>query len=361
MPYERANIAAMHGYSPGEQPGDVDVVKLNTNENPFPPTGAVMAALRDITAEQLRRYPPPLATPFRELAAQVHRVAPQNAIATNAGDELLRLAITTFVEPGRPIGTAEPSYSLYPVLADVHGSPTHRVALNDDWSLPADFAKQMNDAGAQLTFIVNPHAPSGALRPVADLARIADELDGVLLIDEAYVDFVDPALGHDAVSLIAAHDNVLILRTLSKGYSLAGLRFGYGIAAAGLIEPMLTKTKDSYNCDTIAQRLAVAALQSRDEAGRSWAAVRAERQRVAEALTAMNLPVAPSQTNFLLAAISARTGTTAADLYRALADRGIYVRYFDQPRLDDKLRITIGTAEQNDKLLAALREIVRLD
>lgn len=353
MPYERANIQKMSGYTPGEQPGKASVIKLNTNENPYPPPEAVMAALRDIPADALRRYPPPMADEFRSIAAEVHGVQPENIIATNAGDELLRLAITTFVEPGRPIGTAEPSYSLYPVLADIHGSPTVRIPLNDDWSLPQDFVMRTNDAGVQLTFIVNPHAPSGVLIRVEKLARLAADLAGVLLVDEAYVDFADPGLNHDATTLIKQFGNVILLRTLSKGYSLAGLRFGYGLACGGLIEPMLTKTKDSYNTDAVSQRLAVAALQSRDAARKSWDAVRAERERVVRELAAMGLHCPPSESNFVLATTPGESD--ARGLYESLKRRSIYVRYFDQDRLRDKLRITIGTPEQNDALLAALK------
>lgn len=354
MPYERVNIQRMSGYTPGEQPADAGVVKLNTNENPYPPAPAVMEALRAVPADALRRYPPPMADEFRKVAAQVHGVKPENIIATNAGDELLRLAITTFVEPGRPIGTAEPSYSLYPVLADIHGSPTVRVGLKDGWSLPPDFARRMNDAGVQLAFAVNPHAPSGTLTRVEDLAAVAESLDGVLLIDEAYVDFVDPSLRHDAVQLVKRFDNVLLLRTLSKGYSLAGLRFGYGLGAASLIEPMLTKTKDSYNTDAVSQRLATAALRSRGEASKTWEAVRNERSRVVRELAALGLPCLPSQSNFILA-----TSPNARHLYESLKARRIYVRYFDQDRLRDKLRITIGTPEQNDALLNALKELLK--
>lgn len=348
----------MTGYTPGEQPDVSSVIKLNTNENPYPPSEAVMAALQSVTGEMLRKYPPPMATGFRQAAAKAHGVAAENIIATNAGDELLRLAITTFVEPGRPIGTAEPSYSLYPVLADIHGSPTVTVSLNGNWSLPDDFAHRMNDQGVQLTFVVNPHAPSGALRSVEQLSKLAEALNGVLLVDEAYVDFVDPRHGYDSVELIRRHDNVLILRTLSKGYSLAGLRFGYGIASGNIIEPMLTKTKDSYNTDAVAQRLATAAIESRDEASKTWAAVRNERARMVRELYAMGLPTPASESNFVLTTVPADRAGGAKAVYETLKRRNIFVRYFDQDRLRDKLRITIGTADQNTALLGALREIV---
>lgn len=359
MSYERANIGQMTGYTPGEQPAAPDAVKLNTNENPYPPAEPVMRALRETAAEELRRYPPPLADGFRRVAAEAHGLSAEQVVATNGGDELLRLAITTFVEPGRPIGVAEPSYSLYPVLAAIHGSPVVRVDLHDDWSLPEDFAERMNDQGVKLMFLVNPHAPSGRLTDADRLAAIAERLDGLLLIDEAYVDFVNPATGYSALPLLGKLDNVLILRSLSKGYSLAGLRFGYGLGPASLIEPILTKTRDSYNVDAVAQRLATAALTHRDEAAKTHDAVRSERERLAAALTDLGLACSPSQTNFILATAAPSLAGGAGAIYRALKERNIFVRYFDQPRLRDKLRITIGTVEQNDALLTALRELIQ--
>ena len=353
MGYERKNIAAMSGYVPGEQPEAPDVVKLNTNENPYPPPKAVAEALASVSVEQLRRYPNPTAETFRKTAAKLHGVGTDQIVATNGGDELLRLALSTFCEPGEPIGLTTPTYSLYAVLAEAHGSPALSWDLGDGWTPPQDWAQQMNDRSVRVAFVVNPHAPSGRLRSVDELAALAGAFNGVLVVDEAYVDFVDPATGHDAVELVRTFDNVLILRTLSKGYSLAGLRFGYGLGAATLIEPILTKTRDSYNTDAVSQALAAAALRGRNEAAETWVRVRAERARLAEALQDLGWPSEPSQTNFLLTTV----GDAAAELYRRLKDQGIVVRYFDQDRLRDKLRITIGTPAQNDALIEALGRI----
>jgi len=359
MSYERPNIRRMRGYAPGEQPQSTAPIKLNTNENPYPPAAAVLEAVHGIDAETLRRYPSPTSAAFRAAAARIHAIASDNLVCTNGGDELLRLAITTFVEPGRPVGMAEPSYSLYPVLAAIHGSPVERVELRRDWSLPEDFAARMNAAGVQLTFLVNPHAPSGTLYPADEVAALAAALDGVLLVDEAYVDFVDPVRGHDTLPLIRAHDNLLVLRTLSKGYSLAGLRFGYGVGAADLIAPIAEKTRDSYSVDAIAERAAIAAVEHRAEAAETWAAVRQSRSALAAELESLGLPCAPSESNFLLAQIPEGVGGGAEAIYRALKAQDIIVRYFDQPRLRDRLRISVGTPEQNGKLLSALRSIVR--
>lgn len=358
MSYERESVRRMTGYTPGEQPRVDSVIKLNTNENPFPPSDAVMAALRDMPADALRRYPSPTSMDLRETAARIHGVEPENIVATNGGDELLRLAITTFVEPGAPIGVAEPSYSLYPVLAAVNGSEVVRVPLDDDWRPRPWFADEMNRQEVNLTFLVNPHAPSGTLLAAEEVAAIADRLDGVLLVDEAYVDFVDPDQGHDLLPLIREFDNLLFLRTFSKGYSLAGLRLGYGIGAANLIDPIAGKTRDSYSVDAVAERLGIAALQDRRYAQSTWSAVRTERARLARAVGELGLSAPRSETNFLLARVPETAALDAPALFQALKDRRIYVRHFDQDRLRDRLRISIGTREQNDRLIAALRELL---
>jgi histidinol-phosphate aminotransferase len=220
--------------------------------------------------------------------------------------------------------------------------------------MPADTAQRWNDANVKLAFVVNPHAPSGRLLAVSELLALAHAFNGVLLVDEAYVDFVDPELGHDAVQLVHECDNVVLLRTLSKGYSLAGMRFGYALADSGLITPMLTKTRDSYNVDAVSQAVARAALENREDAAKTWALVRNERARVARELALLGFSVAPSQSNFLLAAVPDRFGT-AKNLEKLLESRGVLVRYFDQARLRDKLRITIGSFEENESLLRELR------
>jgi histidinol-phosphate aminotransferase len=264
--------------------------------------------------------------------------------------------LTTFLDPGKPLGVLTPSYGLYSVLAAIHGSPLAGVPLGDDWSVPDDTAERWNAAGAPLAIVTNPHAPSGTLASAAQLHELALTFRGVLLVDEAYVDFVDPAIGHETSTMVAACPNVLLLRTLSKGYSLAGLRLAYGLGAADLVAPMLSKTKDSYNVDAIAQAIGTAALDDAGYAAASWEAVRNERRALDLTLTALGLRSAPSQANFLLATVPAGARWHSAEnLYRSLMARRIFVRWFDEEGLRDKLRISIGTPEENRQLLDALR------
>ena len=359
MNFERPNIQAMRGYSSGEQPDSADVIKMNTNENPYPPGPAVAQALAGLRVESLRRYPQPTALPLRKELAALHGVSVDNLLVTNGGDELLRLLLATFVETHECIATAAPSYSLYEVLAAAHGCRMRDYPLNADWSLPADLAARMNADGIKLCFIVNPHAPSGTLTNVAQLEALARDFRGVLVIDEAYVDFVEPELNYSTLPLLNRFDNVLILRTFSKGYSLAGLRMAYGIGPQALIDPMQYKTKDSYNTDFIAQALALAAISDQDYAADTWRKVREQRSSLRSALAALQLVAPPSQSNFLLATVPAPWNAYA--LYAGLKAAGILVRYFKLPGLDDKLRITVGTADENQRLLRELSRLLQGD
>lgn len=358
MSYERESIRRMRGYTWGEQPNDRRTIKLNTNENPYPPSPAVAAALAAFDATELARYPQPTADAFRALVAERHGLAIENSLVTNGSDEALRLAFTTFLDPGAVFATTEPSYSLYEVLAAVQDCPLLGVPLREDWRLPADFAPRLNDAGARLACVVNPHSPSGTLTSAEELSRVAEEYSGVLLVDEAYADFIDPARNYDSIDMVRQFDNVLILRTLSKGYSMAGMRVGYLLGDAGLVEPMLTKTRDSYNVSALAQRLGCAAFSDLDYARNTWRSVRAEREALGEALRQRGFKVPASEANFLLATVPAGANLSAAETVTALRAHGILVRHFTTHRLADKLRISIGTPDQNARLLRALDDLI---
>ncbi|UCE99721.1 MAG: histidinol-phosphate transaminase [Planctomycetota bacterium] len=346
MGYFRENIDKCEGYEPGFQPQQKDVVKLNTNENPYPPSPKVLEALAGIGGEQLRRYPDPAGEAFRQAASEVNGVSADYIMCCNGGDELLTIAFRAFCDKKRAVGYPVPTYSLYPVLAKLQNCKAIEIPFDGEFNLPAKLAA----AGAALTVVCNPNAPIGSFVGVGELASLADEIRGVLLIDEAYVDFAED----NCAALVKDFDNVIILRSMSKGYSLAGLRFGYAIAQPGLIEGLM-KVKDSYNVDTVAITVATAAIKDQEYFKENIEKVKRARESLTEQLRALKFKVAKSYANFVLAESKDRG---ASEIYNKLVERNIYVRYFNLPQLSDKLRITVGTEEQNDKLISALKEIL---
>ncbi|MHC4617610.1 MAG: histidinol-phosphate transaminase [Planctomycetota bacterium] len=346
MGYFRDNIEEAKGYEPGFQPKETEVIKLNTNENPYPPSPAVMKVLGEIRPEQLRRYPDPLGTRFREAAGELHGLSPECIMCCNGGDALLTIAFRAFCDESRPVAYPVPTYSLYPVLAKLQNCQAIEVPFDNEFNLPAKLA----GTGAALTIVCNPNAPTGSVVSVDELASLADELSGILLVDEAYVDFAE----ENCAGLVKEFDNVIVLRSMSKGYGLAGLRFGYAMAPADLIAGLL-KVKDSYNVDAVTVAAATAAVRDQEYFKENVARVKAERKRLSEQLRALGFEAPGSFANFVLAD-SKRL--KAGDIHLGLAERNIYVRYFDVPGLSDKLRISVGTQEQNDKLILALREIL---
>jgi len=349
MAYFRDNIEALAGYVPGFQPARTDVVKLNTNENPWPPSPKVMEALRNLPAEKLRRYPQPMADDFRRAAAEVLGVSPGCIMAVNGGDDLLTIAVRAFCDQWHGLAYPTPTYSLYPVLARIQDCEAVEAPFGVDFAVP----EGLYEADVSLVIVCNPNAPTGSFIAPKELGRLATALQGraVLLIDEAYVDYAET----NCLALGAEHDNVIILRSLSKGYSLAGLRFGYAVACEALIEG-LTKVKDSYNVDAAAIAAATAAISDQAYFRANIEKIKAQRTRLTQDLRGMGLEVRDSQSNFVLARCP---NGDAAGLHDRLAERGIYVRYFRLPGLEDKLRITVGSEAQNDALIAAMRQLLR--
>ncbi|NNM87625.1 MAG: histidinol-phosphate transaminase [Phycisphaerae bacterium] len=345
----RKHITLMQGYTPGEQPADVSVVKLNTNENPYPPSPRVLSAINAITAEQLRRYPSPDAGDFRQAAAAVHHIDPEMILPTNGGDELLALVVRACAGENARVAYLDPGYSLYPVLANMQAAipvPVPYEISAQEWRIPRDIWK----IDAAVLLIVNPNAPSGTLIGLSALEDIARRFSGLLLIDEAYVDFAPTS----ALGLVPQFPNLILLRSMSKGYGLAGMRFGYGIAQAPLIAE-LYKVRDSYPCDVIAIAAATAAIGDQAYAKAAWQKVLQQRQWMTNQLVKLGFGVPESHSNFVLAQVPA--GMDAATLYQHLKSRNILVRYFNLPRLTDKLRITIGTPQQNEVLVQTLIDL----
>ena len=350
----RPNIAEMQGYAYGEQPQDPADLKLNTNENPYPPSPEVARLLQKLDARQLSRYPEPTALLFRRIAAKLHEVYPEQIIATRGGDELLRLLFTTCMNPGDSFGMTTPGYSLYPALAAVQDCKLIEFPLCPDFALPADLAQQMNRQQISLTCLSNPHAPSGTYFTREKITAFLDQFEGLLLLDEAYVDFVDPDLAWSSIDLLRERDNLVLLRSLSKGYSLAGLRFGYGIGPQDLIQAMLEKTRDSYNLDLISQALACVAIGDQQHVRQNWQLLRRNRVLLTEELQKLGFRVAPSEGNYLLALVP--EGQSAEQLYLALKRQKILVRWFREPRISQALRITVGTDEENARLIQYLTQ-----
>jgi histidinol-phosphate aminotransferase len=348
-PLVRTAIRALDGYAPGEQPlPGARVVKLNTNENPYPPSPRVLEAIRAVPPHALQRYPRPMADEFREAASRVLGVPAEAILAGNGSDDILTIATRTFLAPGDALAFPEPTYSLYPVLARLQDARIVTVPWGAGWSLPID---ALVATGARAIYLANPNAPSGTLVPVEAVEALARAFDGLLLVDEAYVDF---ASAH-CLELALRLPNVVVSRTLSKAYALAGLRFGFAVAQPDLVREMV-KVKDSYNCDALSIAAAAAAIADQDYARGTWAKVRAERERLVRALVGIGWSVLPSQANFLLVTVPGGR-ERAAHLHTALKAVGVLVRYFDAPGLDDKLRITVGTPADTDALLAAIAAI----
>lgn len=346
MTYFRDNIERMSGYTPGEQPKDGEYIKLNTNENPYPPSPGVLNAIKDALNKELRLYPDPVATAARVKIAEVLGTKPERVIAGNGSDDILSIIIRSFAGAGDKVVFPYPSYLLYKTLSELQDGCDCAIDFTDDYSLPADFVVK----GAKVTFVANPNSPSGTMISPEKLSEIAAKISGVLVIDEAYADFA-----HDnCLRLVERHNNVLVLRTLSKSYSLAGIRFGFCVAQEPLITGMM-KVKDSYNTDRLSIVAAVAALDDQKTMKVHAAKIIETRRYLVAALQEMGFFVYPSETNFVLA--RCRKGVSAQNLYLALKSRKILVRYFNLRRLDDCLRITIGTREEIETLLKHLREL----
>jgi histidinol-phosphate aminotransferase len=345
--FVRAIVRGMDGYTPGEQPGVGDrVVKLNTNENPFPPSPKVLQAIREIEAETLRRYPNPKADIFREAAAKLLGITPDMIIAGNGSDDILTIATRTFVPPGGTLASAEPTYSLYGVLAELEDAKFVTVDWGKDFSLPIE---ALLETKANAIYLANPNAPTGTFVSPMKVAELAKAFPGLILVDEAYADFADD----NCLGLVEDRPNVVIARTLSKAYSLAGLRFGYAVAQPQVIAEMM-KVKDSYNTDAISILAATAAIEDQEYAKKNWDYIRAERQHLSSELTQLGWTVLPSQANFILVTVPDGRGR---DAYLGLKQQGILVRFFDKPGLKDKLRITIGQRHENNALLAGIKAL----
>jgi histidinol-phosphate aminotransferase len=344
--YLRPHLRALSGYAPGEQPRDGSYLKLNTNENPYPPSPRVFDALRAaMTTERLRKYPDPLGTAFRRTAARVLDVDPESILIGNGSDDSLTMITRAFVPEGGRVVAPTPSYTLYRTLSELQGASFEVVPYTRTWTLPQPWPAK----GRSLTFVANPNSPSGTAVGTEALEELAESLEGPLVIDEAYADFADA----NALPL-ARRENVIVTRSLSKSYALAGVRFGYAVARPELIRE-LVKVKDSYNCDALSLAAAEAALADQAYLQATRAKIIASRSRLAAALAKLGFAVCPSQANFVWCR---RNDRPVRPIYEELKRRMILVRYMRYEGYGDGLRISIGADAEMDRLVGELRQIV---
>jgi histidinol-phosphate aminotransferase len=348
MSYFRPEVEAMSGYTPGEQPQAGKFIKLNTNENPYPPSPAVIQALQEAARGNLARYPDPLATAFRRRAADLFQVEPDWILCGNGSDDILTIVTRSLVGPGAKIRFPYPSYVLYATLAQIQGSRFEEIPFREDWGLGDRFVQGTDDLC--LAFLPNPNSPTGTFIAPPQVAELVERLPCPLLIDEAYVDFAET----HCVDLVRRDERAMVSRTLSKSYALAGLRFGFLIAQPPLIA-QFRKVKDSYNCDSLSIAAATAALDDQDWLRGNRARVIATRERMTASLRGLGFQVIDSQANFVWCRHSERE---ARELYEQLKAERILVRYMHYPCWSDGLRISVGTDDQIDACLTLLRTMV---
>lgn len=344
----RSNIANMAGYVPGFQPPDGEAwIKLNTNENPYPPSPEVVEAIRSEIGQggSLRKYPDPASLAARQAAAELYGFDPEWVIMANGSDELLNNLIRAYVAEGEELAFVQPSYSYYATLAAIQGARIRTFNLDDNWHI-AEFPDRYR---GKLFFLTSPNAPLGVAFDNEYIAELAERCDGVLVVDEAYADFAE----HNALELVRRCDNVIVTRTLSKSYALAGLRLGLAIARPEVVAA-LDKIRDHYNLDRLAQVAAVAALRDQGYFRQVLEKIIATRVRFVAGLKKLKYTVLPTQGNYVFAIPPDRDGKR---VYDALFEKRILVRFFSNSLLSHGLRISIGTDEEMSQTLEALKEI----
>ncbi|MDA0657607.1 MAG: histidinol-phosphate transaminase [Planctomycetota bacterium] len=343
----RSHIESLQGYAPGEQPQASKYLKLNTNENPYPPSPQVEPAVLNAVRRGLERYPDPLATAFRIQAGLQHNVPPEWILCGNGSDDILTIVTRAMVGEGDYLRLPHPSYVLYRTLAQLQNAKYQEVQFDRTWNLPAAFTS--GTPVPKLAFLPNPNSPSGTMLRVEQVDEIAQQLPCPLLIDEAYVDFAET----HCIELVRRHAHVMVSRTLSKSYALAGLRFGYLIAQPSLIQQLI-KVKDSYNCDALSIAAATAAISDPDWLNQNRQRIIEQRERLTQAMRQRGFDVPNSQANFVWCE---KASTDLKQLYEKLKENRVLVRYMRYEGWPEGIRISVGTAEQMDALLAILDTI----
>jgi histidinol-phosphate aminotransferase len=345
----RPNIDAMSAYIPGEQPADVTrVVKLNQNENPYPPSPKALAVLREFDGGSLRFYPDPMATEFCRVAGEAVGVPADWICVGDGSDDLITMIARAAAGKGRPIVAPEPTFPYYLTQAQVEDAEYVAIPCNEDFTLPIEALARANGA---VTFLASPNSPTGAGATAEQISWLAGKLRGLLVVDEAYVDFAR----QNAAGLVQRHENLVVMRTLSKGYSLAALRLGFAIASP-VVKQALLKTKAIYNVGALPAAVGAAAMADQDYHNDCVRKILAERARLEDELPRRGFRVWPSEANFLMVTVPA----DGAAFEAALKARNVLVRYFSKPPMTDKLRISVGTPQEDTILLAAIDAVCGL-
>jgi histidinol-phosphate aminotransferase len=350
MSLVRRQVERMSAYTPGEQPRVAGLIKLNTNENPYPPSPRVLETLRRAVDEKLRLYPDPTSSGLRTKLAKIYGFDPDEIVIGNGCDDILNLCVRAFCGECEKLAYFWPSYSLYPVLANIQGATPVELPLDENFQITARPALLAKLAGVKLVFITQPNAPGGVWLRRVDLQRVIEEAQGVVVIDEAYVDFAS----ENCLDFSREYDNVIVARTFSKAFSFAGMRVGWAAGSHELITA-LNKVKDSYNVSRLSQLGAEATLDDWDYFQGNVKKICATRERTVSALAKLGFFVYPSQTNFVFARPPAPV--TAKQWFDGLRARNILVRWWDADRIRDFARVSIGTDEEMDKFLTATKVI----
>ena len=349
-PLAQPHVRQMQGYVPGEQPQAGKFIKLNTNENPYPPADSVVRAIKDAAGSNLNLYPDPTCLAFRRIAAEVLNVEPDWIICGNGSDDILTILTRAFVGSGQALRMANPSYTLYRTLAQIQNAATDVVDYQGDWILPDRFFAPSSNV--KLIYLANPNSPSGTLIAKGEIEKHLGDLTCPLVVDEAYGDFA----AENCLELVGKSDKVIVTRSLSKSYSLAGLRFGFAVAQPQVIAQLL-KVKDSYNCDRLSIAGATAAISNQAWFQETITKVKQTRMRLEQALSELGFQVTPSQANFVWCQHPGRASRT---LYQELKEQQILVRYMSYDGWGDGIRITVGSDSQIDALLAVLKNTLHI-
>ncbi len=346
--YFRKNIEKMNGYVPGEQPQIKNIIKLNTNENPYPTAPNVEKVLKNINISDLKKYPDPLGNDLRDKIATLYNLQKDNVILGNGSDDILTIVMRAFANENDKIVCVAPSYSLYPILANIQNVQCKVIELNKDFSLPKNMLNSLSKA--KIFFLPRPNAPTGTTFPKEEIISLCKQFKGIILIDEAYADFAE----NNCIDLVEQFDNVIISRTLSKSYSLAGIRLGFALAAPEIISGLM-KVKDSYNISTLTQKIAIEAISNQSYLEKNIKKICDNRKFLSSSLKEVGFNVLPSETNFLFVSPPNEDGEK---YFEYLRKNNIIVRYFPETLTKKFVRISIGTKQEMVALINITKQML---